>query len=173
MMVGMAAVQVLVVRFFFQGARKGKHSPIFHNTAADSIRLCINLDLYMNRADMAETKIMTRLCGRPFRYVACFDTALHDFRIQHLALLLNTQRVPTEARTRPLITTISLNNEFRKDAPGNIRVGQHLSEIGTSGKRLTHTASEAGYQQHRHGRSIFIYLYQTADCVKYYWLILK
>lgn len=76
MMVGMAAVQVLVVRFFFQGARKGKNGPIFQHTAADLIRLCINLGLHMNRIDMAETKIMTCLCSCVFRYINAFRHVL-------------------------------------------------------------------------------------------------
>ncbi len=44
MMVGMAALQVLVVRFFFQGARKGKSKRAWdRETAADESRIRVNL----------------------------------------------------------------------------------------------------------------------------------
>lgn len=43
MMVGMAALQVLVVRFFFQGARKGKWlKRSGGSTSANNARLCVN-----------------------------------------------------------------------------------------------------------------------------------
>lgn len=43
MMVGMAALQVLVVRFFFQGARKGKfRSTQFRTADTDKCRLCVS-----------------------------------------------------------------------------------------------------------------------------------
>lgn len=50
MMVGMAALQVLVVRFFFQGARKGEYLGCFvERFDADYIRLCVSYSLKINR----------------------------------------------------------------------------------------------------------------------------
>lgn len=50
MMVGMAALQVLVVRFFFQGARKGEYSGCFvERVDADYIRICVSYSLEINR----------------------------------------------------------------------------------------------------------------------------
>lgn len=50
MMVGMAALQVLVVRFFFQGARKGKFPGHFgEKTKTNGVRLCVNNSLDINR----------------------------------------------------------------------------------------------------------------------------
>ena len=42
MMAGMAALQVLVVRFFFQGARKGQYSSHVINIVANPNRLRLN-----------------------------------------------------------------------------------------------------------------------------------
>lgn len=58
MMVAMAALQVLVVRFFFQGARKGESSTVGASKAAtDEYRLRVNTahDIDTNIRDMSTT----------------------------------------------------------------------------------------------------------------------
>lgn len=58
MMVAMAALQVLVVRFFFQGARKGESNTVGTSKAtADKYRLRVNTthDIDTNIHDMSTT----------------------------------------------------------------------------------------------------------------------
>lgn len=63
MMAGMAALQVLVVRFFFQGARKGesKKGQVVE-TVADEFRICVDTDHSMrkNIRDMSTTNTRSR-----------------------------------------------------------------------------------------------------------------
>ena len=52
MMAGMAALQVLVVRFFFQGARKGKRKYSRLRDGADENRLRVNATIYASRSNL-------------------------------------------------------------------------------------------------------------------------